>query len=150
MEELLGFRPKGTWMGNFYRNVIYFLRRRNLFETQALHVLSIGSIVNHVTSRGTIRVISKDINVTPLIDINMLETPEDVERMVESVKHAIQISETPPFSELIETRLNPAPHVKTDEQIRDCIRGKTLTACHPVGTCKMSNHEDGVEILNSE
>lgn len=151
-DELVGFRPKGTWMGNLYRNTAYFLRHLctnyGLFDKIAVRIATFGVILNQPTSRGSLKIASKDISVPPIIDPNVFNTKEDRDRLLEATKIVMEFGKTAPFSDLVETQANPPPSVNTDEKLAKFINANLIFGWHPIGTCKMSNRGDGV--VNSQ
>jgi len=133
-------------LGNLYRNLVFSLRNmivnRGLFGDLPHRILVLGAIVNQVKSRGSLRVISRDPNVGPLIDPNTLSSPEDLDRLVEAVKFILAVGKEKPFADLVEKcEVNDSI---TDQKLRNLIKTQLTYAWHPVGTCKMSNKEDGV------
>jgi len=146
VEKLITYKPRFTWLGNLYRNLVFSLRNmivnRGLFGDLPHRILVLGAIVNQVKSRGSLRVISRDPNVGPLIDPNTLSSPEDLDRLVEAVKFILAVGKEKPFADLVEKcEVNDSI---TDQKLRNLIKTQLTYAWHPVGTCKMSNKEDGV------
>lgn len=88
-------------------------------------------------SRGWIRLASKNPLDKPLVNPNYLGVEADLERLVQSVKIARQIFGTRAFSSWVKQELMPGPDVKTDNQLRDFVRGNADSYHHQVGSCKM-------------
>ena len=103
----------------------------------------VTSMVNPLRpeSRGSVRIYSANPADLPEIDANYMATDYDQRAMIASVKLQRQIFASPAFDELRGDEIRPGPDVavETDEQILEYVRNHSVTAYHPVGTCKMGN-----------
>lgn len=88
-------------------------------------------------SRGSLKVLSSDPDVSPAIDPNYHADPHDEQVSVEGFKWIRRVLEAPAFQSHLDGEGLPGKSVQTDEQIRDFIRRYAKTDYHPVGTCKM-------------
>lgn len=96
------------------------------------------------SSRGTIRLRSSDPRDDPLIDPKYLSHPDDVVKVVEAMKLALEIGESDVFRRRFNSRLYPVPipgceghPFRSDRYLECAAKTLTLTIYHPVGTCKM-------------
>jgi choline dehydrogenase len=88
-------------------------------------------------SRGSIRLRSADPFAPPLIQVNYLESENDLAILVEGVRWARRLVRAQAFAEFLPEEAVPGPDVKSDAQVGDYIRQFATTIFHPVGTCKM-------------
>ncbi|MEM7068204.1 MAG: choline dehydrogenase [Pseudomonadota bacterium] len=95
-------------------------------------------------SRGHIDLKSNDPLDKPALHFNYLADQHDLDELVEGVHKIRQLVAQPAFDELRGSEIEPGPHVKTDEEIRDAIRKMTVTDFHPSGTCAMGTGPDAV------
>jgi choline dehydrogenase len=89
------------------------------------------------SSRGRLRLRSKDPMAAPLIEPNSLATAHDVQEMMEATLFLRRLAATPAFSAIIEQELVPGASVQSREQLMDDIRQRASTVFHPVSTCRM-------------
>ena len=95
-------------------------------------------------SRGTLALRSADPDDKPVIRANYLSAPGDQHVMVEAFRLARRLGRTPPFSDLVEQELQPAPDVADAAGMLDYIRATGTTVYHPCGTCRMGGDEAAV------
>jgi choline dehydrogenase-like flavoprotein len=95
-------------------------------------------------SRGTVRLRSKAVDETPLIDPNYLADPYDRRMAIEGVKLAREVMAAPAFKPFLDKERMPGPAIRTDEELAAYVRQWAKTDYHPVGTCKMGTDEHSV------
>mmetsp|Transcript_13860 Transcript_13860/g.25032 ORF Transcript_13860/g.25032 Transcript_13860/m.25032 type:complete len:275 (-) Transcript_13860:671-1495(-) len=93
-----------------------------------------------------------DTLARPLISHNYLRASSDINKMIEAIKLARKVGESPHFDGVRGRELFPGPSVKTDEQIEDYLR---RSSCHFygtfVGTCRMGcGAEDKMAVVDTE
>ncbi|MEM5316937.1 GMC family oxidoreductase N-terminal domain-containing protein [Paraburkholderia sp. JHI869] len=97
-------------------------------------------------SRGRLRLASPDTREAPLIDLNMLSDPRDMETLVKGVHILKRIFDQPALKRF--GGVFGDPHLgadgSDDEAIRAIIAQRADTAFHPVGTCRMGSDETSV------
>lgn len=97
-------------------------------------------------SRGQLRLASADTRVAPLIDLNMLSDPRDMDTLVKGVHILKRILDQPALKRFGGTFGDP--HLRADgsddEAIRAIIAQRADTAFHPVGTCRMGGDANSV------
>lgn len=95
------------------------------------------------TSRGTLRLRSKDTRHYPLIDPNYLATEEDIVELRDGLRLTDEIIRSAPFDEyrgkaLFENDIN----LTDDASVDDWIRRNSHSAYHPCSTCAMGKVTD--------
>ncbi|EPQ53452.1 alcohol oxidase [Gloeophyllum trabeum ATCC 11539] len=100
-------------------------------------------LTNHLFSRGTIHVKSKNPEDDPEFDPHYFEEEIDRDTFVEIVKFAKGLAQTAPFKDLVAQEVNPGPEVTTDEQIADWLKSYMTTTYHTIGSCSMLPKDKG-------
>jgi choline dehydrogenase-like flavoprotein len=97
-------------------------------------------------SRGQLRLKSTDTRDAPLIDLNMLSDPRDMETLVAGVRILKRIFDQPALTRLGGKPGDPQLRAdgSDDDVIRDLIARRADTAFHPVGTCRMGSDANSV------
>ncbi|MCY1533464.1 Alcohol dehydrogenase [acceptor] [compost metagenome] len=96
------------------------------------------------TSRGELRIRSKNPKDAPLIEPNYLATEEDRQTMVRGFKLARKLAATPAMAGYIADEYNPGSSVQSEEDMLAFVRRNGSSIFHPVGTCKMGHGPDAV------
>ena len=117
------------------------------FNNDKISVLQAFAIhVDQLRPRSRGQVILKSGNPLekPLMTFNYLQDPKDLAEMVGGFKKARELISQPAFDEFRGVELIPGPHVKSDADIVQFIRGAAETDYHPSCTCAMGNGEMAV------
>lgn len=98
-----------------------------------------------VFSRGNVTISSASINAKPVINLNWLSDPADVEMAIAAVKRlrtawASPVANTPGFKTGPE--MLPGASVQTEEEILEYVRANVGQVWHPVSTVAMGKEED--------
>jgi choline dehydrogenase len=100
-------------------------------------------------SAGSVRLRSGDLHEQPVIDINLLADPYDMDCMVDGVRRAWQIMQSGPVSALAVQLLWPdAATVEDDDAVRAFLQASVSHLVHPVGTCKMGPASDPTAVVD--
>ena len=91
------------------------------------------------SSRGSVKLASKDPVAAPLIDPNFLGNRDDMECLIRGFKAARQILSQPALASFGGRESKAFAKVQTDAQIEQFIRDHADTVYHPVGTCRMGS-----------
>ena len=102
------------------------------------------------SSRGSVHIVSKDVNVAPLIDPNYLSTEEDKLIAVDSIKLTRKIVEASAFKKYSPLEHKPGVHAQTDSEILNEVGNIGTTIFHPVGTCRMGAANDPMAVVDSD
>ena len=111
----------------------------SLLQAFAIHVDQLRP-----RSRGQVILKSGNPLENPLMTFNYLQEPKDLAEMVGGFKKARELISQPAFDEFRGVELIPGPHVKSDADIVQFIRGAAETDYHPSCTCAMGNGEMAV------
>ena len=97
----------------------------------------IGTLREH--SRGTVRLTSADPSQAPLIDLNFLADPRDLDDLRTCVHQARKVVSQRAFDPFRGEAEQPWASATGDAAIDALIRESAESAYHPCGTCKMGN-----------
>lgn len=93
----------------------------------------------HPQSRGYVSLRSTNPLDPPILQPNYLESPRDLELLIEGVKRMRRLVHTKALEPFRGPEFFPGSQVLSDEAIAESIRSTSGTLFHPVGTCKMGN-----------
>ena len=96
------------------------------------------------SSRGHVRITSKDAHVPPAIQPNYLSTNYDRAALINGAKMARRLAETVAMSAYVKEEYRPGNRVRTDEELMEFVRRAATTGFHPVGTCRMGSDPQAV------
>jgi len=95
-------------------------------------------------SRGVLKLHSTDPNERPAAHFNYLSDSYDMEEMKQAFHKMQELLQQPAFDAYRGKRLEPAPEVRSEQDIESWIRATASTDYHPCGTCRMGIGEDAV------
>lgn len=108
---------------------------------------SFFTIVNclmHPFSRGSVHIISNNINDKPVIDPNYLSHEHDVEALARIIKYARKVANTEPLRSMWVSEYEPGSSAaSTDEELKEYVRNTTSPIYHPSGTAALLPRKDG-------
>jgi choline dehydrogenase len=100
-------------------------------------------------STGEVHLGDRDPNAQAAIDINLLADEEDMRRMVDGVRVAWRLLQSPPIAALTRAVLRPdAAIIEDDDRVREFLRANVTHLVHPVGTCKMGSGDDPTAVVD--
>ncbi|KAL3470875.1 hypothetical protein BJX99DRAFT_267177 [Aspergillus californicus] len=99
--------------------------------------------LQHPFSRGSVRLASADPFAAPLADSAFLRHPIDAKILVEAIKYARSVTETPSLAAFDPVELVPGANVTSDADLESYIRGAAESLFHPSGTCSVGKYELG-------
>ena len=98
----------------------------------------------HPKSRGQVRLGSADPQAPVRIFYNFFTDPDDLPRLREGVRRALDVGYQPAMAPYRDAEVAPGEAVRDDAGIDAWIRRTALTAHHPAGTCRMGSDEGAV------
>lgn len=102
------------------------------------------------TSRGNVRLRSRNVSDPLRIDPNYMATEEDWRVMREAMRLGIEFSKQPAFSKYNYREDTPGTHIRGGKAMDEFIRDDAASAYHPCGTCKMGRNDDPMAVVDSE
>jgi choline dehydrogenase len=110
---------------------------------------SLGLELMNATSRGVVRLTSRDPAAPPYIRFNHLEDPDDMRRMVEAFRIARRLAATDPLKRLIVEEIYPGPQVgDSDSEIALALARGAMTLQHPSCTVRMGRVDDADAVVD--
>eukprot|EP00057_Strongylocentrotus_purpuratus_P015193 XP_011669667.1 PREDICTED: choline dehydrogenase, mitochondrial-like [Strongylocentrotus purpuratus] len=100
------------------------------------------------TSRGFIKLKSRDPTEYPMIDPNYLDTEIDRRDLRHSIRLTREIVAQKAFDEFRGEEMAPGSSVQTDSELDAFISAKAETIYHPTSTCKMGSGEDPMAVVD--
>jgi choline dehydrogenase-like flavoprotein len=108
----------------------------------------IWAVLLHPKSRGTVRLASADPHQKPLIDPRYLSHPDDLASLIDAMRHAQRVTESPalaPYTDVVRPAIG-AP----DAEFEEAIRKTMFTTFHLVGTARMGSPTDPGAVVDPE
>jgi choline dehydrogenase len=100
-------------------------------------------------ARGRVSLRSADPNVPAAIDLNYLDDPEDLRRMVEGVRIAWRLMNSARFAPYIKDFVTITPEIiASDDATADFVRNNCGTIYHPTTTAKMGPKSDPEAVVD--
>lgn len=93
--------------------------------------------VNRTRSRGYMELRSPDPDTPPMIQMNLLGDPYDVETLIAGTKIARKALATRAFAPYLVSEFSPGPQVQSDAEWEAYTRQVASHVYHACGTCKM-------------
>jgi choline dehydrogenase len=100
------------------------------------------------TSRGHVRIKSRDPQEAPAIQPNYLSTEDDMRVAVDSLKLTRRLVQAPALAKYRPEEYLPGPEIKTEEDMRVAAGQIGATIFHPVATAKMGIDSDPMAVLD--
>ena len=93
------------------------------------------------TSRGHVRITSRDPENHPAITLNYLATKEDCQVAVQGMRFTRRIMADEALARFQPMEWLPGSQITSDDEMLDAARDIGTTIFHPVGTCAMGDNE---------
>jgi choline dehydrogenase len=106
------------------------------------HIMTAHCSTMRATSRGYIKLRSKNPREHPILEPNYLDTQEDVEDIRNGIKLTREIMKQKAFDEFRGDAVSPTDSVKTDDEIDAWVREHAGTVYHPSCTARMGEGEN--------
>ncbi|HEY8171477.1 MAG TPA: GMC oxidoreductase, partial [Dehalococcoidia bacterium] len=112
-------------------------------------VYTIASVIERQKSIGRLSLTSADPHVQPRIENRFLEHPDDVARLVEGVRMALDVGAHGAFAHLNGGLLSPSREVADDDaRLGDWCRAVASSGFHPSCTAKMAPASDNTGVVD--
>ncbi|MEM9628019.1 MAG: GMC family oxidoreductase N-terminal domain-containing protein [Pseudomonadota bacterium] len=113
--------------------------KRPLMKPDPFPGFLLGSNPCRPSSRGHLEIRTPDPFDAPAIHPNYLATEDDRQAMIDGVRLARRIAETPAFDAVIDAELRPGLDAVSDEDLTAYVREQAWTVFHPCSTCRMGS-----------
>lgn len=101
------------------------------------------------TSRGYVRIRSKDPRQAPAILFNYMGTENDRQEMRDAIHLTREIFSQKAFDPYRGPELAPGPEVRSDAEIDAFVRQKAESAYHPCSSCRMGPESDPMAVVDA-
>ena len=108
------------------------------FDNPKGHGFTVGAILLHPKSRGSVRLRSNDPMQAPAIDPQYFTEPDDAKLLTEAVEFCLHIARSKAFDAYRGKQVWPEPGIELEPFVRDTVQ----TLYHPVGTCSVGTVVD--------
>ncbi len=134
-----------------------YIQGETFYDTlQCKYIYRYVAINIRPKSRGTIRLFSNDSSDEPSIDPNFNSVEEDIQTLMEIIREAQRLHESPEFSEYTEKYNSPVSGCEPcadntydcDSYLRCVILRKSESYWHPVGSCRMGSENDDNAVVD--
>ncbi|ELA9343626.1 choline dehydrogenase [Vibrio parahaemolyticus] len=105
---------------------------------------------NKPESRGTVEVVSSNLNDKPKIEFNYISTEQDKQDWRDCIRLTREILNQPAMDEFRGDEIQPGLHITTDEQIDEWVKQNVESAYHPSCSCKMGADDDPLAVLDEQ
>ncbi len=137
-----------------YANIEYHVQPLSLDAFgQPLHDFPAitASVCNlNPSSRGSVRIRSRDSKTPPAIAPNYLSTEEDRKVAADSLRVTRRIAEQQAFAKYQPEEFKPGLQYQTDEELAKLAGDIGTTIFHPVGTTRMGRADDNMAVVDPQ
>jgi choline dehydrogenase-like flavoprotein len=98
---------------------------------------------------GYVKLVSADPDVQPSFNYRYLQHPNDIRRVRDGVRLAIELLDSDAYQDVVDYRIHPTNEVLANDDTLDLwIRKTVRTARHVSGTCKMGPDSDPMAVVD--
>ncbi len=101
-------------------------------------------------SRGSVRASSADVFANPVIEANYLQDPRDREVLINGIRLARRLLQTPELAPYVESETMPGPSKVSDSDLLDFARHYGVSSYHVNGTAKMGPENDAMAVVDDQ
>lgn len=109
------------------------------------HGMSLGTALLHPASKGEIKLRDTNPSSNPIIRANYFSDQQDLKTMIDGLKTCKNIFDQSALRSIIKEIVVPIREPHTDDDYIDLIRNNAQTLYHPVGSCRMGEHDAVVD-----
>lgn len=106
-------------------------------------------VLTQPQSRGTIRLRSDNPFDQPLINANYLKSESDRKALLFGLELGRRLARQRPLQSISGDEVSPGFNVRSNHDLNEYLRNRIGTTFHPVGTCKMGQHDE-LAVVDSE
>jgi choline dehydrogenase len=110
---------------------------RRMMNTDPFPGFSMSVHACRPTSRGHVRITSRDAQAPPAITPNYLDTNHDRAEALAGARLLRALAGAAPLRDVIASEILPGPGATSDDALMEDFRARADTIFHPVGTCGM-------------
>jgi choline dehydrogenase len=125
-----------------------FLTQVDAAKPRAYHTFLIECVKPSVT-KGQVKLRSADPTEPVEVDMRLYEADADLTRLAMGVQLGRKMMSHPDIQTYGPEEINPGPHVKTLEQLKDFLAKYSAFGHHCAGTAKMGKASDPMAVLDS-
>jgi len=152
----IGARHTAPGSGEWNDMQLFMISQADLTEIPATMALvgapmifAVGVALQRPRSRGRLSLTSSDPRTQPRIELNYLDHPEDMRRMVEGLRLAWRVAQWPAIARHAErVAILTEEMMASDEFVRGYLRMAVNTIYHPVGTARMGPQGDDGAVVD--
>ena len=119
------------------------------FMPDPFPMFMIGAVLMRPRSHGSLHLTSADPMMAPTIDLNYLDHPFDVARMIDAWRVGRDLCRSSEMAPLVETLLIDDATLSDDAALAAVIRSQIVTTYHPAGTAPMGRGDDAGSVVDS-
>ncbi|MDH3447940.1 MAG: GMC family oxidoreductase N-terminal domain-containing protein [Gammaproteobacteria bacterium] len=101
-------------------------------------------------SKGRIRLASANPAEHPQIDPAYFSAPEDVDHLIDGVRHVREVTRQPALAKIIGKEITFGAHMTSRTAMADGLRENVTTGHHPVASCHIGAEQDPGAVLDAE
>jgi choline dehydrogenase len=101
-------------------------------------------------SRGYVHARSPDVFADPLVQPNYLEDPRDQQVLVDGIRLARRLLQTPELAKYVEAETLPGPQVSTDDDLLGFAKRLGVSSYHLNGTAHMGPASDPTAVVDDQ
>jgi len=113
-------------------------------------VMTFLALLMNPQSTGSVTLASKDPSEPALIDLNYLSHPYDRRVIIEGLRTAIKLSETPGITQMTEKRIDGPGSDADDETLLEHCKKSASPVWHFAGSCKMGRDGDETAVVDKD
>jgi choline dehydrogenase len=112
------------------------------------HGFAISPVALYPQSRGCVRLTSADPFAAPLIDLNLLSVPEDLDPLIRAIRIIRRIFAARAFARYRAAESAPGSGAQSDAELGAYVRAQAYTVHHPVSSCRMG--KDSLAVVDPQ
>ena len=141
------------WMGSYavsgdYRDILPLNKSHNQVQSQ-LTGIQITISLYLGTSKGSVALKSAAPDDKPIVNLNLLATESDVNRIAEGVQMASEIMGSSYLRDIVDIRTSPTNNILGDKtKFHEWLRSTTTTGNHLTSTCSMGTSSNKFAVVD--